>query len=409
MNVPLFIAWRYLFARKKHNVINIISMISAIGICIGTMALVVILSVYNGFDGIIQKFYTEHKASFVVQARKGTSFELEPWQVMQLRLLKDQFSTGDSDVYVAKVVSQTVFLQYNGRQKIATAVGIDTLYGRKASLVSAILQGSFSTRFGEVPMAVFTKSLASTLGVNPAFMNPVEIYFPSRTSTISLINPYSSLNSAKVFPQGVIQDISGYDTNLMYVDVPLLQELIEYDNNDFSSVEVYAGNNRFLPEIEKKLKGIFKHEDFSVKDIYQQNEVIFKMVNMEKAMVYLILFFVIFIVAINIFSSLSMLVLEKRDEMLTFHSMGMQDSMIKRIFSLQGALISLLGAVTGIILGLALCVLQIKTHFIALPGNYLTTWYPVDIHATDILIVFAGVAAMGYLIASCINIKADTH
>ncbi len=403
MNVPLHIAWRYLFAKKNHNVINIISVISAVGICIGAMALVVILSVYNGFDGIIQQFYTQHQASYLVEPKRGKSFELDARKVQMLRLLQDRYSTSNGDVYVARSVNERVFIQYNGRQRIATAIGIDTLFGKKSSLIDVLIDGKFLTRFGEVPTAVVTRNLGASMGINPAFNNPIELYYPSRSSSISLINPLSSLNMERVYPEGIIKDVTGYDSDIIFVDIPLLQSLIEYEPLEYSNVQIYAMGNIFLDEVGGRLKEIFPDEEFSVMDVYGQNEVLFKMMNMEKGMVYLILFFVIFIVAINILSSLSMLILEKRGEMTTFRSMGMTERGIKRIFTLQGILISIFGALVGIVLGIILCIMQEKLHLIALPGNYLTPWYPVQIRIKDIIVVFLGVCAIGTAISSSIR------
>jgi ABC-type lipoprotein release transport system permease subunit len=238
------------------------------------------------------------------------------------------------------------------------------------------------------------------MGINPRFLSPIEIYFPSRTRRISLANPASSLESIKVWPSCTFTINSEVDSKLMIIPIEKMSELLEYDD-EVSAIEIRFIEGTSAKKIAQLQKEIAERlgPDFKVKDRFQQNESLYKMMKYEKAAIYMILIFIIIIIAFNIFGSLSMLIIEKKDDIRTLSSLGATDSLIKRIFVLEGWMISLVGLVFGLIAGVGFSLLQQHFGFIKMPGSFMVQAYPVILSVSDILLTVAGVSLIGYLIA----------
>ncbi len=402
MRLSLFIALRYLFARKSHNVINIISIISAVGIGIGSMALIVILSVYNGFDNLIKDLYESYEADFVITPAKGKTFEVTP-------ALFDRIKAIESVKAVCPIVEENVFIKYGENQSIATIKGIDTVYETVSGISKNIVEGEFKSMMGEIPHAVIGQKLAQDLMLRLRFLTPVKVYFPDRGKEISVINPMQNLREETFFPGGIIRLEQSFDKKYIFAPLKTVRNLIGYENNEATSVEVYLNLTPALGKTVRGYKQIYSGtgkqiqavlgEDYIIKDRFRQNETIYKMMKAEKFTVYLIMFFVILIISVNIFSSLTILIIDKKEDMETFASMGADRKLINRIFILQGWLISVFGSVAGIIAGLVLCYVQQYFEVITIPGSFIVSAYPVSVQSTDIIITFAGVALTGYLIA----------
>jgi len=393
MHLPLFIAGRYLFAKKSHNVINIISAISAIGLAIGTAALIIILSVYNGFDSIIHSNLSTIEPDILIKPAEGKVF-IPEGEVF------DRLETNPSVSSVCKILEENVYLSYSGQNGVAKAVGVDSTYEMISPLAEKITAGSFSLHHGSVPMAIAGAGLASRMGMNPRFLPPVEIYFPSRTRRFSASNPSASLAHAKVWPQGIFSVNAEIDNSMFLVPMEIMRELLEYDE-EISSLEVRMIPGAPVKETEKLIKALSEDlgESFEVLDRYRQNEAIYKMMRYEKAAIFLILVFVVIIIAFNIFSSLSMLIIEKKEDIGTLRSLGAGDSLIKKIFVLEGWLISLTGMCAGLVLGMLAVFIQKHYGMIKMPGSFLIDAYPVILKPADIIISVAAVALIGYVIA----------
>lgn len=390
MGTPLHIALRYLFAKKKHNVINIISIISAAGIAIGSMALVLILSVYNGFDNSIREIYEGFKADFTITPPEGKTIETPP-QTLGL------ISSTEGVVYVCTVVSDNIFVRYGKKEAIATIIGTDTAYFKWNGIAANLVEGTARLRNGEIREALIGEDLARRLEARVRFLTPVELYYPQKGEEFSITNPLASINGAKVFPSAILRD-SGYEIeNAIYTESSLARELIGVQKNEYSYLEVYTAPGTDKDKIREALHSILP--DSIIRDKQQQNSTLYKMMKAEKFAVYMILFFVIAIISINIFSCLSMMVTEKEDDISTFLSMGATKETIMRIFHLHGFLICVTGCCTGTIIGLAAAFLQKEYGIISLPGNYIVSAYPVDIQFADIAIIVIGVCLTGYLIS----------
>jgi ABC-type lipoprotein release transport system permease subunit len=393
MRLAPFIAGRYLFAKKSHNVINIISAISAIGMAIGTAALIIILSVYNGFDSLIRSMMSTVEPDLLITPSTGKVFipegETYDW-------IYDQPSVKS----MCCVLQEQVFINYDGKQGLAKAKGVDWVYEDESSLKDYITDGEFKLHKGDIPLAVVGAGLAYEMQMNPRFLAPIEIYFPSRTRKISLANPASAIESIRVWPSGLFSVNTDVDKELMILPIAKMQELLEYEN-EVSGVEIRLTDNSDTKELKRLQKEISSKlgPDFKVKDRFQQNESLYKMMKYEKAAIYMILIFVIIIIAFNIFGSLTMLIIEKRFDIETLKSLGATEKLIKRIFVLEGWMISLAGLAGGLFLGVLFSLLQQWFGFIKMPGHFVVRAYPIILSWTDVMLTAIGVAVIGYLIA----------
>ena len=393
MRLAPFIAGRYLFARKSHNVINIISAISAIGMAVGTAALIIILSVYNGFDSLIRSMMSTVEPDLLITPSAGKVFvpegEAYDWIYDQPEVLS-----------MCCILEENVFISYDGSQGLAKAKGVDWIYEEESPLADNIRNGEFRLYKGDIPQAVVGGSLAYELGINPRFISPIEIYYPSRTKRISLADPTSALEKAKVFPSGVFSINEDVDKELMIVPIETMRQLLDYDD-EVSAIEIRVVEGTGRKELRQLQEGIAKRlgDGFEVKDRYRQNEVLYKMMMYEKLATYLILLFVIIIIAFNIFGSLTMLIIEKEDDIRILRSMGADRRLIRRIFVLEGWMISLAGMAAGVVAGTVLALIQQHFGIIKMPGQFVVQAYPVILSWSDIAITAAAVAAIGYLIA----------
>ena len=395
MRFLFHIAWRYLFAKKSHNVINIISTISAIGIALGCMVLVVILSVYNGFDNLIKSLYNSYSPNYIIEAAKGKSFTADEALIGKIR---EQEST----LAIAPLVQDNIFCTYNGSQSVATLCGVDSLFLQRSRLADYIVDGSFSTGLGEINGAIVSSKLAITLGIRCRFTTPLMLYYPKMRRSTAAGNMQELLSILKAHPSGTIQLEKSFDNGLVYIGIERARQLLQFKENEVSALYLYgpAGREEEAPSnsLTKRLREALGKE-FVVKDRYMQNSTMYKMMRSEKIAVYLILLFVIIIVSFNIFGSISLLIIDKRGDIEILRSMGARESLIKRVFMLQGFLISALGTLIGTALGVGLSLLQYHFEIIKLPGNFIIDHYPVEIVPQDLLYIVAGVLAAGYLIS----------
>ena len=393
MRLASFIAGRYLFAKKSHNVINIISAISAIGMAIGTAALIIILSVYNGFDSLIRSMLSNVEPDLLITPSTGKVFVPEGETFDWLYFHPDVKN-------MCGVLQEQVFINYDGQQGLAKAKGVDWIYEDETPLKGHIREGEFRLHRGDVPMAAVGSGLAYSMGISPRFVSAIEIYYPSRTRKLSMANPLTSIEVVKVWPSSIFSINNDVDAELMILPIDKMRELLEY-KDEVSEVEIRLIEGTSAKELRKLQKEISERlgPEFKVKDRFQQNESLYKMMKYEKAAIYMILIFVIIIIAFNIFGSLSMLIIEKRPDIGTLRSMGAQEGLIKRIFILEGWFISLAGMAAGLLVGTGFALLQQHFGFIKMPGHFVVQAYPVILSGSDIFLTAVGVAAIGYLIA----------
>jgi len=390
MHLPSFIARRYLFSRAHRNVINIISIVSAVAIGIGCMALIVILSVYNGFDKIVESSYNSYIPDYIITPAKGKTISLSDGKIKSaIAEIKD--------AKVFPVLEETVYVQYDVIQSVAKIKGVPLEYESLERLQANTVDGDFAVRFGDVPRAVVEENLAFSLMLKPQFATPLEIYLPSRTEDISLVMPSNSLLSEDVRPAGIISLSSADDRGTIYIEDSLARELMEFEAGECSKIEVFLADPKGKIA-EKKVRETLG-EGYVLKDRYQQNETLYKMMKAEKFAIYMILLFVTIVISVNLLASLYMLIIEKKEDIGTFKAMGMRASTVRRNFMLYGWMICMVGAVAGIVLGLILCWIQHRFGIVSLPGNFVISSYPVVVKVSDVLITLVSVAAIGLLMA----------
>ena len=393
MRLAPFIAKRYLFARKSHNVINIISAISAIGMAIGTAALIIILSVYNGFDSLVRSLMSNVEPDLMITPVTGKTFVPEgktyDW-IYEQPAVKN----------MCCVLQEQVFINYDGKQSLAKAKGVDWIYEEESPIHNHIKEGEFKLHKGDIPMAAVGAGLAHEMGIRTHFLSPIEIYYPSRTRRISMVNPAASIESINIWPSCLFSVNSDIDHDLIILPIEQMRELLEY-KDEVSAVEIRTMDGTSAKDQQKLQEEIASRlgPDFKVRNRFQQNESLYKMMKYEKMAIYMILIFVIIIIAFNIFGSLTMLMIEKREDIMTLRSMGAGESLIRRIFILEGWMISLSGLAAGMISGIGFSLLQQHFGFIKMPGHFVVQAYPIILSWSDILITAAGVALIGYLIA----------
>lgn len=394
MQITDFIARRYLFAKKSMGVINIISGISAAGIAIGCAALVIILSVYNGFDSIVVRLNDSQTADLLITPVSGKSFSLN----------SEGFRTLEQDSRVKAfcgIVQENVFLQYGGNHKIAVARGVDSVYQEITSLRDRVVEGDFALSFGEIGQVVAGRGIAYSLGMRTAFLTPLEVYFPSRSQDVNLLNPAANLRKINLFPSGIVSIDQEFDDKYIFLQADALRQLLDYGDDVVTSVELYLNPEALSRKgvATAQMSGFVRKQigdGFEVRDRRQQNPMLYKLLLYEKIAIYLILLFIIVIVSFNIFSSLSLLIIEKREDMEVLRAMGADRRTVSRIFVHEGWFISLIGIAAGLAVGLAVCWAQQKFGFVKMPGNFLITAYPVVVKWTDIVLTVILVGGIGY-------------
>jgi ABC-type lipoprotein release transport system permease subunit len=392
-NLPLRFAFRYLFARKSHNVINLISGISVAGMAIGTAALIIILSVFNGFNQLVSESLGDAQPDLIVKPATGKAFVPDS---TTFAWLYDQ----DMVFNMSSVIEEQAFISFDGKQSLARVKGVDSVFEEESPIKDHITDGVFSLHRGTGAGAVIGSSLAWSMEINPRFVAPLEIYYPDREGAVSLANPTSSLRSATARVNGIFALNSELDAEMVLVPIETMRELLDYEN-EVSSIEIRVVKDtpdKALGELVKELETRLG-PGYEVLDRYKQNEALYKMMRYEKLAIYMILIFIVIIIAFNIYSSLTMLIIEKKEDIGTLRSLGAPEPMTRRIFLLEGWLISLLGLAIGLVIGIAFVLLQQKFGLIRMPGNYIINAYPVILKATDILWTVIGVAGVGYLIA----------
>ncbi|MGM9744624.1 MAG: FtsX-like permease family protein [Candidatus Cryptobacteroides sp.] len=375
--------------------INVISAISVVGMAIGTAALTIILSIYNGFDSLVRDMMGNLEPDILITPSKGKVFvpegECYDWIYAQ-----------ESVASMCTVLQEQVFISYDGHQGVAMAKGMDAVAQEESPIRENIRDGKFEFRHGDIPEGVVGVGLAYKMGINPRFLAPIQLYYPSRTRKLSPSSPSSSIEYINIWPSGLFSINSEIDNSYILLDIDKMRELLEYSGEEVSAVEIRMKEGCEARELKRVIDGISERlgEDFTVSDRFRQNESLYKMMKYEKASIYLILIFVILIIGLNIHASLSMLIIEKREDIATLRAMGAGEKLIRRVFVLEGWFISLLGLAIGLLMGLAFCLLQQRFGLISMPGNFVIQAYPVVLKGSDLLITAFSVAILGYLIAA---------
>lgn len=393
MNFSLYIAKRYIFSKKSHNAINVISLISVIGICIATAAMICTLSIFNGFTDFAVKTFSGIDPDLKITSIKGKVFD-------PTNPVFEELARIEGIDVIAHTIEENALIKYDDRQTTALIKGISPEYLKMVKTNEIMREGTFSVKEGDVEETVMGMGLAVDLGVRADFISPVEIFAPKRNVRINLANPNTAFSRKFVYPSGIfLMNQEKYDRQLLFVSLEVTQELFRYEK-EISALEIKLLNPDETKTIKDKIKSVIG-EDFHVKDRFEQQEDSFKMVNIEKWMTFLILIFILIIAIFNVIASLSMLILDKEDDIRILQSLGANNKTIAQIFMIEGWLISFVGCIVGLVLGLVLCLLQQYFGLLKLSseeGTFIINSYPVLVDASDILITFITVNLIGFLV-----------
>lgn len=394
MNLPFYIARRYLFSKKSHNAINIISMVCVCGVVVATIAVVCALSVYNGFNDLVAGMFSNFDPELKISPRTGKVFDPTTAEFQKVKQLPDI-------AWFGEVLQDNALVRYHDRQDIAVIKGVDENFSHLTLIDSILIDGSFILKDEVADYATLGVGLSAKLGAKPGFASPLEIYVPKRDEKVNLSNPASSFNQEYAYIGGVfLINQQVYDEGYMILPISLVRQLLKYDK-EVSSIELKLADGADISSAKKQIKALLG-DRFIVQDRYEQQEASFKMMQVEKWMTFLILSFILAIALFNVVGSLSMLMIEKKDDVRTLQNMGADDKLVRRIFLFEGWMISGFGAVIGIVIGLVLCLLQQHFGFIKLgqtAGAFVIDAYPVRVVFTDLLVAFITVAAIGLMAA----------
>lgn len=391
--LPFFIARRYLLAKKSQNVINIISAISVVGVATGTMALIVILSVFNGFDSLIKSLFSVFDPELEISLVEGKTFVTAGDS--RFEKVKDH----PGIYYFTEVLEENALLMYDDRQHIATMKGVGDNYAEYSGLDRMIVDGRFMLKDEyDNQFAVIGRGMANVLGVGLSFITPLEVYIPRRTAGFTL-NPEDAFNRKIIFPEGVFSVEQEFDMSYIIVPIGFARNLLDYEN-EVTAVELGIREGFSENVVREEIQEILGDE-FSVLNRYQQHEWLYKVMETEKWAIFLILSFILLVASFNIIGSLTMLIIEKKKDIAVLTSMGASENLIRKIFLFEGWMISVVGALSGLILGFLISFAQMEFGLIKLygAGTFIIDAYPVELQFPDFIYVFLTVLAIGFVAA----------
>ena len=388
MKLSLYIAKRYLFAKKSRNAINVISGVSVAGVAVGTMALIIILSVFNGLELMVTSIFNTFDPDLKITAAEGKTFSPDTGK---LELL----SKVDGISCYSMTLEENALLKYGDRQFIGTIKGVDENYVRVTDIDSSMWEGEFIlSSENDRPWAIPGIGVAQYLGIRINFITPLFIYVP-RVSAGTTIDPGDAFNRKYVFPSGIFQIEQTYDSKYVYLPISFVRELIQNENG-VSSIEIKFTENADAGRTGRTVKNLFGKE-YLVQNRYEQQEIFYKVMRSERLAIFFILTLIIVIASFNIVGSLTMLIIEKERDIEILRSLGADNNLIRKIFLFEGWLISIIGAAAGMILGFIVCWLQQTYGIVRLNSStLLMDAYPVLMKLKDFIIVPATVLLIGF-------------
>jgi lipoprotein-releasing system permease protein len=388
VKLSLYIAKRYLFAKKSRNAINVISAISVGGVTVGTMALIIILSVFNGLEMLVSSIFNTLDPDLRITAAEGKTFVPDSSKLQMLENV-------NGVACYSLTLEENALLKYSDRQFIATIKGVDDTFSSVTNIDSAMWEGEFSLRSETGrPWAIPGVGIAQYLGIRVNFITPLEIWVPRRSSGISL-DPVEAFNRRFIFPSGIFQIEQSYDSKYVFLPINFARELI--DNEDgVSSLEIKFSEYADAGNVQKNVTKIFS-KGYIVRNRFEQQEIFYKVMKSERLAIFVILTLILLIASFNIIGSLTMLIIEKERDVEILRSLGADNNLIRNIFIFEGWLISIIGAAAGLFLGFIICWLQQSYGFVKLNSESLImNAYPVVMKLKDFIIVPVTVLLIGY-------------
>jgi len=388
MKLPLYIARRYLFSKKSQNVVNIISAFSVVAVAIGTLALVVVLSAFNGLENLVISLFNSFDPDIKITAIKGKTFNTTTFP-------KQAIEQVDGLAYYVDVLQENALLEYRKQQYIGTIKGVENNFLKMTGLDTMMTAGYLQLEENGVPQAVIGQGIANSLGisVNDLF-NPLTVYMPKRRLKTTL-NPNDAFITKKIHAGGVFSIQKDFDIKYVLVPLSFARELLQYDQQ-ISAVEISLKDKADLRLVQEEIVQIVG-PGYRVQNRFEQHDFLYRIMKTEKWAVFLILTFILIIAMFNSMASLTMIIMDKKKDIGILWGMGAEVPVIKRIFFNESMMITFLGNISGLILGTSICYLQQKFGLIKLGDNFVTEAIPVSVQGLDLFYIFLTVTAIGLL------------
>jgi len=401
LNIPFYIAKRYLFSKKNRNAINIISGISVLIVAVSTAALIIVLSSINGFGKLIDEQISTYAPDLLIKSKKAKVFDINTPVFEKIKK--------DTQIkYFAEVTEENVLLKHNNRQLICIIKGVDDGYGEQFKIDETVNYGNYKTHGKVHDFVVIGAGIAYSLGISVETGEMVSVWSPNR-KTIQINNPEQSFNTVNLFPSGVISLDSEFDSQYIISSNDVVRKLAERKMSEVSSIEILVKNEEDIQKIKTKIKNILG-TTYAVKDLHEQFDV-YRVMQSERFAAFIIMLFIILVASFSIIGSVTMLIIEKKEDIFTLQSMGATLLNIKKMFFIEGVLISFTGILLGIFLGAIVSLGQQYFGFVTFPadGNYIVEAYPVVVNYQDFIVTFISVMIVGALISLYPAIKIKSH
>lgn len=391
MKFPIFIAKRYLFSKKTTNIINIISLLSLIGVAFGTMAFIVVLSVFNGIEKLVKSLFNSFDPDLRIELAEGKYFSTDS-------LIFDKLKNHTDVAYMSFVVEESCMLEYDNRQLIAVVKAVDENFENVNNVQGTIYSGDYKQYRYNQPLTVVGAGIAIKLGISTNLDLPLKIWLPAQKQGLT-IDPKTSFVNGFVGVAGIFSVQQDYDNKYVIVPLDFVQNTLKY-GKIANAIEISLTKNANIKKSQKQIAKIVGNK-YVVKNRFEQKQLAYKIMRTEKWAIIAILSFILLVSSFNIVGSLVMLIIEKNQDIDTFAALGADIEQIRKIFLYNGWMISLVGSVIGLILGLAIALGQQFFGWLKFPseGAFVQNVYPVEVHLIDVFFVFAVVVAIGYLVA----------
>ena len=390
MKTELKIAWRYLFAKKQFNAIHIITAISSVAVGVVTAAMVCVLSVMNGFGVMVEQLFSQFDPDIRITAQKGKSFSISEEK-------KDELLGLPSVDLLSESITETALVYFEDKQMPVQLQGVDAEFDELTGIEQIITDGHYEVYDGAFDRAVLGQGLAWKLGIGARFVSGIEVYVPKREGKVNMLRPDANFNRETCFIAGTFAvNQQKYDDNLMLVDIDLTRRLLDYDSTEMTALQVAVAEGYSVKQAKKEIVSVLG-EGYAVQDRYEQQEDFFRILRVEKLLTTLLLVFILLIATFNGIGSLSMLIIDKQQDIRTLSHLGASEKMIRRVFVLEGWMVNALGALGGLVVGLVVCLLQEHLGLLKL-GNgaeYIVSAYPVAVQGWDVAMVAIVVLVLG--------------
>lgn len=384
MNFPFFIAKRYLVSKKSNNAINIISGISIGGICIGTMALVIVLSAFNGLSDLVQSLYNSFDPDIRITIKQGKTFDPSASEFSELKKI-------EGVAYYTEVVEGNALLKFDDKQCVATIKGVSSEFKNMSGFDSLIHEGKFDLTKNNI---IIGKGIGYVLQTSSQeLFTPISVFAPKR-GNINSINPEEGLNELKVYPSGAFSINDEFDYNYAILSIDKARQLFDY-THEVTSIELGISKNADKLKVQEAIEKVLGN-NYYVKNREQQNALLYKTLKSEKLWTFIILVFILIIATFNVIGCLTMLIIEKKKDITIMHYLGADIHLIRKIFLMEGMLITVVGALSGLIIGIFICFLQMKFSLVKIQEGIVVDAYPISFNPADFAWIILTVLLIGF-------------